>query len=253
MYTVTVKLTKKEMNDFLKFAMELEFMNITKIEWADYTWNPVVGCKHNCSYCYARRMNDRFKWINEWNEIQFFPERINEMLHAKLSIPKNRNRIAQQISPDKPLVFVGSMCDLWGEWVAEEWINTVLEVVRIRRDVNFAFLTKNPSRYLETYTTKHGFLENMYCGATITGAGDCEKVNDLIRVDPTANIFASIEPILTSFPPRWFDELDFVIVGAMTGAGAIKPKREWIDSIQHDRIYYKDNIMEYLEEDRYDA
>lgn len=34
-------------------------MNRTKIEWCDYTWNPVVGCKHGCSYCYAKRFAER--------------------------------------------------------------------------------------------------------------------------------------------------------------------------------------------------
>jgi len=34
-------------------------MGQTKIEWCDYTWNPVVGCKHGCSYCYARRFAER--------------------------------------------------------------------------------------------------------------------------------------------------------------------------------------------------
>lgn len=35
-------------------------MNKTDIEWADMTWNPVVGCKHGCEYCYARRIAKRF-------------------------------------------------------------------------------------------------------------------------------------------------------------------------------------------------
>ncbi len=46
-------------------------MNKTKIEWTDYTWNPVVGCKNGCWYCYAKRMNDRFGWIEDWNKPQF--------------------------------------------------------------------------------------------------------------------------------------------------------------------------------------
>ena len=35
-------------------------MNKSKIEWCDHTWNPITGCRHNCSYCYARRMTARF-------------------------------------------------------------------------------------------------------------------------------------------------------------------------------------------------
>ena len=36
------------------------FMNRSKIEWCDHTWNPITGCRHNCPYCYARRMTARF-------------------------------------------------------------------------------------------------------------------------------------------------------------------------------------------------
>ena len=38
-------------------------MNKTKIEWCDYTLNPVKGlCPVGCSYCYARRLYRRFGW-----------------------------------------------------------------------------------------------------------------------------------------------------------------------------------------------
>ena len=39
-------------------------MNKTKIEWCDATWNPVVGCKHGCDYCYAKRIAARFGGYN---------------------------------------------------------------------------------------------------------------------------------------------------------------------------------------------
>lgn len=35
-------------------------MNKSKIEWCDYTWNPVTGCLHGCDYCYAKRIANRF-------------------------------------------------------------------------------------------------------------------------------------------------------------------------------------------------
>ena len=41
-------------------------MNKTKIEWCDYTWSPVTGCKHGCSYCYARKIAERFKGSKAW-------------------------------------------------------------------------------------------------------------------------------------------------------------------------------------------
>jgi hypothetical protein len=30
------------------------------VDWARWTWNPVTGCFHNCGYCYARDIANRF-------------------------------------------------------------------------------------------------------------------------------------------------------------------------------------------------
>ena len=35
-------------------------MNKTSIDWCDFTWNPVTGCRRGCPYCYARAMARRF-------------------------------------------------------------------------------------------------------------------------------------------------------------------------------------------------
>ena len=32
----------------------------TKVDWCDSTWNPVTGCLHDCEYCYARKIAERF-------------------------------------------------------------------------------------------------------------------------------------------------------------------------------------------------
>lgn len=47
-------------------------MNKTKIDWCDSTWNPVTGCFHDCEYCYARGIAERFggkqKYANIFEE-----------------------------------------------------------------------------------------------------------------------------------------------------------------------------------------
>jgi DNA repair photolyase len=54
-------------------------VNKTKIDWCTHTVNPVVGSTYNCPYCYARKLNKRFKWIKEWSKPQFFPERLSKL------------------------------------------------------------------------------------------------------------------------------------------------------------------------------
>lgn len=35
-------------------------MNKSKIDWCDFSWNPVTGCRTGCEYCYAAKQAKRF-------------------------------------------------------------------------------------------------------------------------------------------------------------------------------------------------
>lgn len=202
-------------------------MNKTKIEWCDYTWNPVVGCKNACSYCYAHAMNKRFKWIDKWHEPQFFPDRIGELMNSK-------------IKPSK--IFVGSMCDLFGNWIPNEWLKQILQAVYDCPNHEFMFLTKNPKRYKNIY-----FPGNCWIGVTAESGQREYRIKELIKYHHSdVKRFVSIEPLLGPFIDVDLSELDLVIVGAMTGHNAIKPEKYWIDSIRHRNIFYKNNIKKFL-------
>ncbi len=197
-------------------------MNRTKIEWTDYTWNPAIGCLHGCSYCYAKRMNDRFKWTPDWKQIRYFPERLQQPCQVK--------------KPGK--IFVGSMTDLFGDWVPSRWIDKVLKVVSENPHHTFQFLTKNPKRYLE-----FDFPEN--CRLGMTADRPLPDEIKILRQKPNYR-YVSCEPLLGSMEGMDFSGVDLVLVGAMTGIGAIKPKKEWIESIRHPNIFYKNNIKPFL-------
>jgi protein gp37 len=205
-------------------------MNKTNIEWCDYTWNPVVGCKNGCEYCYAKKMNDRFHFIANWND----------PIVWNLYSPK---------MPQKPSkIFVGSMCDLFGDWVSDEIINEVIDKTREFSEHIFMFLTKNPKRYYE-----FSFPENCWLGMTATDKNLDEILGTGLmkrkKIDTGNKIFISIEPILGSFrffPLRHFD---LIIIGAMTGnRNNVIPKKEWFDKIEHPNIFYKKNILKYFPE-----
>jgi len=208
----------------------------TKIEWCDATWNPCIGCKHGCYYCYAKRMNDRFKWIPKWKEPMMFPDRLKEPYKLK--------------KPSK--IFVGSMTDLFGDWVPKKFIKEVIKVAKENQQHTFQFLTKNPKRYSE-----FDFPENCWLGTTLTGEysqgfiESCRLVN-LENAGRMKSIFTfiSIEPLLGNLK-EWgdddkFDNIDLVIIGADSSRGAKPPKKKWIESIKHDNIFYKTNIKKYL-------
>jgi protein gp37 len=132
-------------------------------------------------------------------------------------------------------IFVGSMCDLFGEWVPDEWLAAIFRECHEAPQHVYMFLTKNPERYLEL--GRAGLLpegDNYWYGTTATTSDEQYFFSD------RHNTFVSIEPVLGHFevmqnplfPPKW------VIVGPMNGPGSKKHKPDpaWISNI-HDHCW----------------
>lgn len=126
------------------------------IEWTQYSWNPVGGCKHACRWtmpdrsiaiCYAEEIAKKFKqFYPEGFEYHYWnPKRLDEPLKLK--------------EPSK--IFMDSMSDLFGSWVPEEQINQVLNTCREAHWHTFQLLTKNAPRLL-----KFDFPGNVWVGAS---------------------------------------------------------------------------------------
>jgi DNA repair photolyase len=100
------------------------------------TWNPVIGCLHSCSYCWARRLVETRLKNSEKYKDGFVPKLIDKELRRKFY---------------NQFVFVSDMGDLFGEWVPSEWVVKVLNVVKQSPDSTFLFLTKNPRKYKDFF------------------------------------------------------------------------------------------------------
>jgi len=102
------------------------------------TWNPIVGCHHNCYYG---------KW---WARIQA-KRQIHRCKLCYSFIPHLHEERLNEF-PKSGIVFVVSMGDLWGTWVPDKWIIKILEAIQPyskREGLIFFFETKNPERYLD--------------------------------------------------------------------------------------------------------
>lgn len=226
-------------------------MNRSKIEWCDYTWNPITGCRHGCPYCYARKMTARFSG----------DVRLNLMAKKDYSTQKAADGSADLYVLEKPMlnetgsplvypfgfaptyhryridtldrlkmgsnIFVGSMADIFGTWVPDSWIEEVFKACGKAPQHNYLFLTKNPNRYVELINNTDFFTKtksNMWFGYSYTGKWCNQWWN------PDYNIFVSAEPILE---PIEVPRCKWLIVGAETGRrkGKVVPKREWIEDI----------------------
>jgi protein gp37 len=128
-----------------------------KIEWTDWTFNPIAGCKHNCQWtmpdgkvanCYAEDVAEGIGSPaypmgfdhHYWKPLQ---------LTAPLSV-KEPSRI-----------FVGSMADVFGHWVPAEQIQQVLDATQKAHWHQFQFLTKNPVR-----TKQFAYGDNCWIGSS---------------------------------------------------------------------------------------
>jgi len=199
-------------------------MNKTNIEWCDYTWNPVIGCRNQCPKCWAARFNNRFKMIPDFHSPKFFPERLIDP--SKVTTPSK--------------IAVALMGDLFSPGVKDEWINRILFTCRQNNHI-FMLLTKFPARFYE-----FEIPDNCWIGTSVSSAKDKNRIEILVDMGCKYTSFVSVEPLLGSMEGADLHCIDFVFVGAQTGPGAVAPEKDWINSIQHPNILYKENIKRFL-------
>ena len=218
-------------------------MQKSKIEWTDYTVNPVKGyCPMACPYCYARRMYDRFKWDKT---IRFDKSVLNGV---------NTLRGNQKI-------FVGSTIDLFHEVIPVGWVLRILEWVEHSPWHTFIFLTKRPGNLAQF----NPWPKNAWVGVSATNQRMFEDGRYLLHPVQAKVIFLSIEPLLDWEPPKdmlaWHYNMSslvtrtgigWLIIGAETGNRKGKPPLEqvqgWAREIIHAAdeagvpVFTKDNL-----------
>ena len=227
-------------------------MNKSKIDWCDFTWNPVTGCPRGCAYCYARKQAGRFcgdirlnkaseqithagdgtyilekPFRNNKDTVTPFPVGFAPTFHKyRLPLPEQKKKPA--------VVFVCSMGDLFAPIIPTRWIAEVFDACAAAPWHTYLFLTKYPQRYQQLeHLALLPHAENMWYGTTITDLDDADRI---LKLPPTVHRFVSIEPIHGPIdldciaPPEPWPPVEWVIVGAETGnqKSKVTPERSWI-------------------------
>ena len=229
-------------------------MKKTKIDWCDSSWNPVTGCLHECKYCYARSIANRFSSKEKWTDKGLIE--LNERVYAEKSGKTEpypygfkptlyRYRLDEYKAKKSSNIFVCSMADLFGSWVPDSWIEEVLSACVRAAQHNYLFLTKNPQRYIELQNKgKLVIADNMWYGASATNEQQLMIATKAFNnINCRTKTFLSVDPLLedVTVSEYWNDCLnnhlvDWVIVGAENGnrKNRVIPERDWIRSIAFD-------------------
>lgn len=179
---------------------------MSKIEWTDVTWNPVVGCSkvsRGCSRCYAERMAKRLVAMGKEQYVGTVDG------HGRWTGAVNwagEDVLLRPLGWRKPRrVFVGSMTDLFHPSVPLRWLRRIFWVMSRCPQHVFQVLTKRPERAAEVlgvYGPEYwdfladGPLRNVWVGTSVEDQAAADaRVPELLRV-PAAVRFLSCEPLL---------------------------------------------------------
>ena len=181
-------------------------MGKSKIEWTEYTWNPIVGCtpvSEGCRHCYARALHDkRFKAFTNGKKV---PDQYSEPFS---SIQILHDRFEEPLHWVKPRrVFVCSMGDLFHEAIPFEEIRKIYDVMRKAKGHTFMVLTKRPENMLKfygSYISKSDVdgipevwpLPNVWVGVSIENQEAANTRIKPLSCIPAPVRFVSCEPMI---------------------------------------------------------
>lgn len=185
---------------------------MTKIQWTEQTWNPMVGCSlesPGCTNCYAMGQTawlanklgmKKYKGLTTtvnrkpvWNgHVSLYPEDLAKPLHVR-----------------KPTMwFVNSMSDMFHPGFTDTEIDRVFEVMSLCPQHTFQILTKRAERMFK-YSNARMYmpqdpswprwpLANVWLGVSAERQKEANERIPWLMKTPAAIRFVSCEPLLGS-------------------------------------------------------
>ena len=138
------------------------------------------------------------------------------------------------------------MGDMFGRWVPQEWIETVLRVIRDAPQWNFLCLTKFPKRIAE-----FEIPPNAWIGTTVDLQARVAAAEAGFEGVEAGVKWLSCEPLLEPLRFKHLDRFDWIVIGgasASTETPEWRPPFEWVaDLVRQARdagvkVYFKTNL-----------
>lgn len=197
---------------------------MTKIEWADATWNPVTGCDRvspGCDHCYALSLSARLKAMGQ---PKYQTDGRAETSGPGFGVTTHPDELDRPLSWATPRrVFVCSMSDLFHPQVPAEFIDRVWAIMSRTPQHTYQVLTKRPQR-MRSYLVGDGItrrpwitdlagaevswpLPNVWLGVSVEDQQRADQRIPQLLATPAAVRFVSAEPLLGPVTLRddWLD------------------------------------------------
>lgn len=226
----------------------------TKIEWADHTFNPWIGCTKvgpGCDNCYAEADFDKRRHVVQWGA----------------GNPRKRTTVANWRNPIKwnaeaarlgvrYRVFCASLADVFDNEVPDSWRADLFALIGATPHIDWLLVTKrigNVSRMVHeaAKTTlclnrphSSSLPNNVWLGATITNQEEADRDIPKLLATPAAVRFLSMEPLLG---PVELNGHDYAVAAGLTeGIDWLTGKTSQSSSI------FGGDAMPWLDRDIYD-
>jgi protein gp37 len=203
----------------------------TKIEWTDETWNPVTGCvkiSPGCKHCYAEKFAERWRGV-------VLPNRKLHVFHDGFDPTLRPERVTQPLTWKTPrMVFVNSMSDLFGDFVPDDFLSSIFDVMRRTPHHTYQVLTKRADR-LEEWTRRARWLSgarHIWLGVSVEDRKYGVPRVEHLRRAVAGTRFLSIEPLLEDVGELDLRKVDWVIVGGESGPRARPMQEDWARNVR---------------------
>lgn len=194
----------------------------SKIEWTEYTWNPVTGCSKvspGCKNCYAERMAGRLKAIGM------------ERYRNGFAVTLHHDLLDKPTEWKKPrVVFVNSMSDLFHPRVPDSFIKKVFDTMAKCPHHTFQVLTKRSER-LKSLSGDLRWTHNIWMGVSVEDTKVTSRI-DHLRSTHAKVKFLSCEPLIGPLRNLELNGIDWVIVGGESGPFARPMDPVWPTQIR---------------------
>ena len=140
-------------------------------------------------------------------------------------------------------IFTCSMGEMFDANVEWPWIQEIFFEMVANPHHTFQVLTKQVSCALE-----HSFPNNCWIGVSQDGRFTDVGHIEMLSYSGASVKFVSFEPLLARIPVVDLEGIDWIIIGAQTGPGAVPPEKEWVEDIikaarDYDvPVFLKDNL-----------